>query len=1009
MNNNTNKIAVIGMACRFPDAESVDEYWNNLLQGKDCMTRLNDEDIAKVEPYFDSVKDDPDYIRVKGIIRNIDKFDEAFFGMTPREAADTDPQQRIWLETAWQALEDAGCDPSTYSGAIGVYAGGSSSSYLINNILRDPARMEDYLRPGNAESGQVSTVNDISYLPTKTAYHFDLKGPAVFVQTACSTSMVAIIEACKSLYSYESDICLAGGVRILVPQEKGYLFQEGSISSPDGHCRPFDASANGTASGNGLGVVVLKRLEDAINDHDNIYAVVSGWALNNDGKNKVSFAAPSIDGQAEVIMMAQSFAEVSPEEIGYVEAHGTATHIGDPIEVAALTKAFSANTKKKQYCGLGSVKSNIGHTDAAAGVASFIKACLSAYYKKIPGTINYKSPNPLLDLENTPFYVLDHVKEWNDKKPLIIGVSSFGIGGTNSHVIVEEPPMLPNGTKSTSEWPKLLVLSAKSETSLNNRKQDLIDFLKRNNSRNLANVASTLAYGRSHMQYRSFIVASDLNDITEGENKFVDGKTIGQQPGIALMFPGQGAQYAGMGLDLYNKNQTFRTILDECFSVYKEVTNEDIKPVIFDTGSEQAEARLAKTEVTQPALFIIEYALAKVLENLDIKADYFIGHSIGEFTAACLAGVFDMPTALKIVIKRGQLMSSMQPGNMMAVRTSKEKLKSLNSQCFEIAADNSDDACTISFKTEDSEKVKAVLGANDIQSIPLNTSHAFHSAAFDPILSDFEEFVNRFSLNSPRIPFISCLTGDFITDSQAKSGEYWAKQLRNTVLFREGISKIAKNEGVVFLEVGPNTHLSSIVKKAGAINDKKLIISTLGKADNTDERNKIITALGNLFNKGYSLNFSSILNTEEHIKIPLPVYPFEKRRHWIDFEMNKCFTGTNNNQSFSPGPADDKWSTQGETKSQAEETIAADKVPSEGNIPNPVEEMLLKIWSDTFMKKDIKVTDNFFEIGGDSLLAVTVISKIKFTFKITLPIKVFLKSPVIKDLAVAIQELMNNK
>jgi acyl transferase domain-containing protein len=404
MKDTTGKIAVIGMACRFPGADNIDEFWENLIQGRETLTHFTDEEIAKVEPYFDKLKDNPEYVRVRGVINDVDKFDAPFFGIPPKEATETDPQQRVWLETAWKALEHSGCDPFRYRGAVGVFTGGGLSSYLINNILRDPRRMEEYFRPDFGASTQMILGNDTPYMATKTAYYFNLKGPAVFVQTACSTSLVAIAQACQSLYSFESDVCLAGGIRISVPQERGYLYQEGAIVSPDGRCRPFDEQAGGMVGSNGVGVVVLKRLEDAIKDHDTIYALVSGWALNNDGSNKVSFTAPSIDGQAEVIMMAQSLAEVSPEEIGYIEAHGTATKIGDPIEVAGLTKAFSAKTDKKQFCGLGSVKSNIGHADAAAGVASFIKVCLSAYNKRIPPSLHFTKPNPHIDFANSPFY-----------------------------------------------------------------------------------------------------------------------------------------------------------------------------------------------------------------------------------------------------------------------------------------------------------------------------------------------------------------------------------------------------------------------------------------------------------------------------------------------------------------------------------------------------------------------------------------------------------------------------
>ena len=501
MNTNENKIAVVGMACRFPGAKNMDEYWNNLILGKETLSHFTDEELIKSDPDSANLLKNPDYVKVKGILNGIDEFDAGFFEMTPKEADGTDPQQRIWLEVAWEAFENAGCDPVNYQGAIGVFAGGAMSSYLLNNVLRDPQKLEKFRKPGYADSTQIWLGNDTSFISTKTAYKFNLKGPAIYVQTACSTSLVAITQACQSLYSYESDMCLAGGVTISLPQECGYLHQEGAISSLDGCCRPFDVKANGTVFSNGVGAVILKRLEDALRDNDTIYAMVSGWAMNNDGSNKVSYTAPSVDGQAEVIMMAQSMAEVSPEEIGYVETHGTATHLGDPIEIAALTNAFRAKTNKKQFCGIGSAKSNIGHTDSAAGVASFIKTCLSAYYKKIPASINYSEPNPQIDFENSPFYVNAKLKEWTEKTPLIMGVSSFGIGGTNAHVIVEQPPLKEKSEKSIPEWPELILLSAKSEYSLKKRKEDLIEFLKSNPETDIHNVAYTLEYGKKSYAY----------------------------------------------------------------------------------------------------------------------------------------------------------------------------------------------------------------------------------------------------------------------------------------------------------------------------------------------------------------------------------------------------------------------------------------------------------------------------------------------------------------------------
>jgi phthiocerol/phenolphthiocerol synthesis type-I polyketide synthase E len=885
MDPDQNKIAVIGMACRFPGANNLKEFWSNLIEGRDTIKHFTDEELAKHEYDFENLKNNPDYVKARGVLSDIDKFDAGFFGMTPREAAGTDPQHRIWLETAWEALENAGCDPFTFPGAIGVFAGGYLNTYLLNNILRDKTKLENYIRLRTTESFQILTGNDIAFIPTKTAYKFNLRGPAVNVQTACSTSLVSISLACQSLFSFESDICIAGGVCVVVPQESGYLYQEGAIPSPDGKCRPFDENGKGTVFSNGVGVVVLKRTVDAIRDKDRIYACVRGWALNNDGNNKVSYMAPSVDGQAEAIMMAQSFAEVSPRQIGYVEAHGTATKLGDPIELSALSKAFRGKTSEKQYCGIGSVKSNIGHTDAAAGVASFIKCSLAAYYKIIPPSINYNRPNSYFDFENSPFFVQDKLRHWDSQKPLIMGISSFGIGGTNAHVIIEEPPANEIRNYTESEWTELLILSARSESALNQRKQDLLDFVSKNQDENLKNIAFTLQYGRSHMQYRTFCALKNVDNLKSIEDFSPAVKTDEHLKRTAFMFSGQGAQYAGMGQELYIQNKRFRNIMDECFGIFNTETGFDLKEILFDY-SEDATKRLTDTSIAQPALFIVEYALAKLYEDLGIRPDYLIGHSIGEYVAACISGVFDLETALKIVIRRGQLMQSMPSGKMMAVRCSIDTLRNISNPGFEIAAENSDNQCTISFNGSSSDSVKSTLEANGIRYIPLNTSHAFHSSAFDPVLNAFSDYVNSFRMNPPEIPMISCLTGDFITPKQAASGDYWSSQMRHTVRFKKGISTVAKDD-VLFLEIGPDTHLTGLAKQNHAIVNKNSVVSSLGRQDEMNESQKIISSLGSIWAAGINVDFRVLHVNDNSFKVDLPSYPFQKQRYWIDYEPSQ--------------------------------------------------------------------------------------------------------------------------
>jgi acyl transferase domain-containing protein len=566
-------------------------------------------------------------------------------------------------------------------------------------------------------------------------------------------------------------------------------------------------------------VVVLKRLEDALRDGDMIYAQVSGWALNNDGNNKVSYTAPSVDGQAEVIAKAHTVAGITPEQVGYVEAHGTATQLGDPIELTALKKAFSKKTDKRQFCGIGSVKSNIGHTDAAAGVASFIKTCLAAYHRLIPPTIHYSAPNKYIKFENTPFYVLHELKKWTEERPLIMGVSSFGIGGTNAHVIIEEPPVRDKSVIPPAELPELIVLSAKSPESLERRKQDLIDFVAINPEQNIKDLSFTLASGRNHMPFRSFLVASGTSEINT-PGKFIDGKKDDLISKIAFMFPGQPAQNTSMGKDLYSSSRLFRQILDECCEIIKSETGENFQSLLFDLkNNEGREAKLTRTEFAQPALFAIEYGLVKILEQINVKPDLLIGHDVGEYTAACVSGVFDMQSALKIVIKRGQLMQ-----------------------------------------------------------IPSGSSN--------PDLSEFIKYIDQFSMKRPEIPFISCLTGKFITSEEAVSGSYWAQQSQNAGQFHNGITLIGKNDDVLFLEVGPDTHLSSLVKENTVVKNKEAIIPTLGKPDTENETYKLISGLGKMFNIGLEPDYPKKSGNGTSMKISLPTYPFKRERHWIDFEYS---------------------------------------------------------------------------------------------------------------------------
>jgi acyl transferase domain-containing protein/thioesterase domain-containing protein len=891
MDSGESGIAVIGLAGRFPGANNVDQFWQNLLDAKDSITRFTDDEVAPFVPNFEQLKNNPDYIKARGILEKIEWFDAAFFGISPNEAKNTDPQHRIWLEVAWEALENAGCDPDRFKGAIGVFAGTLQNSYLQNFILKNDESRAKYNSTYSMEAFQLMINNDPGFLPTKTAYKFNLRGPAINVQTACSTSLVAIAQACQSLFNYESDLCLAGGVSISLPQESGYLYQKGAITSADGFCRPFDKNSNGTVASNGVGAVVLKRLEDALADRDHIYAVIKGWATNNDGGRKVSYMAPSVDGQSEVIQMAQAIAEIHPEEISYVEAHGTATPLGDPIEIAGLTKAFGTQTSKKQFCAIGSVKSNIGHVDVAAGVAGFIKSSLIASHKIIPASIHFNEPNPNIDFSQTPFYVQKETTAWDQNRTFNIAVSSFGIGGTNVHVVVQEPPKSEKRNYKT-ERPHLIVLSAKSDYSLQTKKTELIEFVQNNSGINIHELASTLQIGRKVMPYKSFAVANEAGVLCEEKavQHYTDGNGASQNKPVVFLFPGQGAQFVNMGRYLYEKEPLCRPIFEKCFSVYKDETGTDLKEILFAEIGEDQEKKLANTEFTQPVLFIVEYAIAKFLTNFGVKPEILIGHSIGEYAAACLAGVFTLEEAMKAVVKRGLLMQKMPGGAMLAVKTGAENLVPFEEIEFEPAALNAPDLTVISVKSENLEKVEEWLGQQGFEFLRLNTSHAFHSSAFDPILNEFASYLSQFSLRAPEIPFISCLTGERITAQMATDPQYWARQLRNPVQFSKGISEIVSSGEFVFIEAGPNTHLTSLVRKNSENTRKSVIIPTLGKPSGQDDQTKLVSSLGKLWLSGVSIDFEKFYS-EQPEKIVLPTYPFERKKYWIDWTMPLAFNG----------------------------------------------------------------------------------------------------------------------
>jgi len=876
-------IAIIGMSGRFPGAANLDEFWRNLVAGIESVSRFTDEELAASGLDVTALRKDPNYVPARGIVQNVEWFDAPFFGMSAKQAEVTDPQQRLFLEASWEVLEDAGYDPARVEGPVGVYAGMGDATYYLNNLH---ARTDLVDLVGDRV---INLGNEKDYLATWVAYKLNLRGPAISLNTACSTSMVAVCQACQSLLNYQCDLALAGGVWISFPQRRGVRFQEGGIFSPDGHCRTFDAQAQGTVSSDGLGVVLLKRLSEAIEDGDQIRAVIKGFGINNDGATKVGFTAPSVDGQAEAVATALAEAEFDPATVSYVECHGTATPIGDPIEVAGLTQAFRLSTAEKNFCAVGSVKSNIGHVGAAAGAAGLIKTVLALQHHVIPASLHFSKPNPKIDFANSPFFVNSTLRRWdNVPMPRRAGVSSFGLGGTNTHVVLEEAPA-PAPSGPSRPW-QLLLLSAKTKVALEAARTNLLAHFEITPNLNLADTAFTLQEGRQVFQHRQMLVCSDLADAIEvlgaGDSKRSathHGEV--ENPSVVFMFPGQGAQYVQMGAELYRVEAVFREALDRCSEILLPALGMDLREVLYpaDEKTKDAEDLLGQTRITQPALFAIEFALATLWMSWGIKPAALIGHSIGEYVAACLAGVFSLEDALALVVQRGELMQQMPRGAMLAVPMSEADLLAILPPTLSLAAVNGPARCVVSGPIEEIEAFLATLTASGKTGSVLHTSHAFHSAMMDPILPSFVECVSRVKRGRPTIPFLSNLTGTWISDEDAVDPQYWANHLRQTVRFDDGIKELLGTGDSVLLEVGPGTTLSSLARLQPGVPVGCAIVSSLRHArEQQPDGASLLAALGQLWLHGVEVDWAGFHGHESRRRISLPTYPFQRERYWIE-------------------------------------------------------------------------------------------------------------------------------
>jgi acyl transferase domain-containing protein len=872
----SSTIAIVGMAGRFPGARNLTEFWRNLHDGVEAVRDRTDAELLAAGATREELAN-PDYVKRASILDDVPMFDAAFFGFSPRDAAIMDPQHRHFLECAWEALETAGHAPASFNGSIGVFAGSGMNTYLIHNLLANRKLLET---AGLFQLKQ--TGNDKDVLATRVSYQFDLRGPSINVQTACSTSLVAVHLACQSLLNFECDMALAGGVTIEIPHGQGYVYREGEILSRDGHCRSFDASSSGTVFASGVGLVVLRRLEDALEDHDHIHAVILGSAINNDGARKVGYLAPSVEGQAEVIAEAQDFAGVTADEISYVETHGTGTVVGDPIEVRALTQAFRRTATRTGYCGIGSLKSCVGHMDAAAGVAGLIKTVLSLEHAQIPPTLNFEKLNPHIELANGPFYINNELWEWTSNgAPRRAGVTSLGIGGTNAHVILEEAPQRQ---LARVERPyQLLTVSAKTDAAADAAMDNLAAYLRENASVHLADAAFTCQLGRQGFAQRRALVAEDTQAGVAAidAKKAVAGTAAKSAPGVAFLFSGQGSQYVNMGRELYENEPVFRDTIDACAQHLREPLGIDLVRALYPPEEEKdaAAEKLNQTWLTQPALFAVEYALAQWWISLGVNPSAMVGHSIGEYVAACLAGVFTLKDALEIVAFRGRLIYELPSGSMLAVPLAAAEIELPAG--LSLAAANNPRMSVVSGPHEEIAAFEAKLAAQSIAGRKLMTSHAFHSSMMEPILGRFEERLRGVKFEAPRIPYLSNVSGAWIKPEEAMDPAYWARHIRSTVHFTQNLAELLQKPEMVLLEAGPGNVLTSLARMQGGA-EAHAYQSLPHPRESVPALKCALTTLGQLWTLGVDVDFAGRFQPGSVERIPLPTYPFEHQKFWIE-------------------------------------------------------------------------------------------------------------------------------
>jgi phthiocerol/phenolphthiocerol synthesis type-I polyketide synthase E len=1031
-------IAIIGMAGRFPQAPNLQRFWENLCQGIESTSFFSEEELEQAGISRELLRH-PNYVRARGVLEDADLFDAGFFGYSPREAELTDPQIRLFLECAWEVLESAGWNPEKFSGMIGVYAGMSFSSYIwqLAGEATDADSVSAFrILMGGAEK---------DHLATTISYRLNLRGPSLNIQTACSTSLVAVHAAARAVMTYECDMAIAGGSSVSVPQRIGYMYEPGGIASADGHCRSFDAEASGSVSGDGVGVVLLKRLEDAIAAGDTVYAVIKGSAINNDGRRKVGFTAPAVEGQAEVIALALAAAEAECESIGYIEAHGSATPMGDPIEIAALNQVYGQAGLKPASIAVGSVKSNFGHLNAAAGVAGLMKTILAVRHGSIPASLNFRQPNPAIPFGRGPFRVNHTLSAWPESnKPRRAGVSSFGIGGTNVHMILEEAPET-KPSDPAKPW-QIITISARSREALERATDQLATHLLEHPEQNFADIAFTLQEGRKAFEHRRMAVCRDaaaaasLLQSRAPSQVFTSVSASRRRP-VAFLLPGLGDQYLDMGRGLYESEPEFARHVDNCSDLLQPLLGVDLRKTMYPDPRmrQQNEVRteermnfrnlvqrarednspmlqeIHRTLWAQPALFVIEYALAKLWMSWGIVPESMMGYSIGEYVAACLAGVISLEDSLRLLAVRAQRIEALAPGAMLAIAASEAEVLPLLTPEISMAGINGKSLCVVAGAPEAIDALQQrLVREGELVCRRLLATHAFHSPLMAPVAEELTRLARSIRLSPPRIPYISNVTGKPITDAEATDATYWARHLTQPVQFAAGLQHMCSPTAPVFLEVGPGQMLTSLAEQylAGrGLADRVALASLPHASDAQPDRAFILSTLGNLWLAGIEPDWAGVHRDERRSRVQLPTYPFERQRYWLTPRRRP-------QQQREAGPV---------KAATAAASIGQEIVSSQQNIKlesngvensrshlsaefvapgNSTEQKIAEIWEELLGIHPIGIHDEFLRLGGNSLLAIKVAAELRETFQIELPLAALLRSSTVSEIALFVEDAL---